>query len=87
VGLDTVVRGSPNDPRIAWLENHLGAPPGMATWPRSEATWPAGYRARFTPKLEILDGWGNVVLREGDAVTGSCSGYDSGSFYVVPPFN
>jgi hypothetical protein len=86
VGLDAVVRGSPNDPRIAWLENHLAMPQGVPTTPRLEATWPAGYRARFTPKLEILDNWGNVVLREGDAVTGTCSAGDSPSYYLAPPF-
>jgi hypothetical protein len=82
VGLDAVVRGSQTDPHIAWLENHLG---GIS---RSEATWPLGYRARFTPKLEILDGWGNVVLRDGEAVTESCGGVDSnGGQMMIPPFN
>jgi hypothetical protein len=82
VGLDAVVRGSPSDPRIAWLENHLGGTSRM------EATWPAGYRARFTPRLEILDGWGNVMLRDGDTVSGSCaSGESNGGQLLVPPFN
>jgi hypothetical protein len=80
VGLDAVVRGNPSDPRVAWLENRGGG--------NEEATWPAGYRARFTPKLEILDGWGNVVLREGDHVSGSCGGVtDSGAINMIPPFN
>jgi hypothetical protein len=82
VGLDAVVHGSPSDPRVAWLENHIGGASRM------DATWPAGYRARFTPNLEILDGWGNVVLREGDTVSGSCGGTtDSGGIYMIPPFN
>jgi hypothetical protein len=84
VGLDTVVRGSPNDPRVAWLENHLNVP-GLPSTPRLEATWPEGYRARFTPNLEVLDGWGNIVLRDGDPVSGSCGEIDGGQF-LVPPF-
>jgi hypothetical protein len=81
VGLDAVLRGSPNDPRVAWLENKLG---GQS---RTEVTWPAGYRARFSPNIEILDENGNVVLREGDAVTGACGNNpDTGMIYLEPPF-
>jgi hypothetical protein len=88
VGLDTVVRGSPNDPRVVWLENRLETPPGLPSVPRLEAIWPAGYRARFTPKLEVLDGWGNVMLRDGDAVHGACSVRegDPTEYFLVPPF-
>jgi hypothetical protein len=78
VGLDAVLRGSPTDPRIAWLEQSFDKA-------RAEVTWPAGYRARFDPKLEILDENGNVVLRDGDAVTGAC-GNGNKSFYLEPPF-
>jgi hypothetical protein len=53
--------GSPLDPRIAWLE------PGGA-----RLVWPAGFSARFTPRLEIVDRDGSVVMREGEQVSGAC---------------
>jgi hypothetical protein len=82
VGLDSVLRGSPSDPQVAWLESSMGG-----TLSRRDVTWPAGYHARFNPKIEILDENGNVVLREGDAVEGAC-GYDpdTGWTYLEPPF-
>jgi hypothetical protein len=67
-GLDAVLRGSPTDPHVAWLVNSFSSPP------RVEIVWPAGYRARFDPNLEILDENGNMVMREGDTVTGDCGG-------------
>ena len=81
VGLEAVLRGSPSDPRVAWLENNIG---GQS---RIEVSWPAGYRARFNPNLEILDENGKVVLRDGDAVGGAC-GFDpdTGTAYLEPPF-
>lgn len=87
VGLDTVVRGSPTDPRVVWLENRTHAP-GQEYVPRLEAVWPAGYRARFTPALEVLDGGGDVVLRDGDPVTGACGprGGSLSELVMVPPF-
>ena len=52
-----------------------------------EVTWPAGYRARFNPNLEVLDESGNVVIREGDAVSGACGNNpDTGMLYLEPPF-
>ncbi len=87
VGLDAVVRGDPNDPRIVWLENRL--PDSVASGAsRLEASWPAGYRARFTPGLEVIDGFGIVVRRDGDAVTGACGSDQTGDVYsLAPPFN
>jgi hypothetical protein len=82
IGLDAVVRGDPSDPRVAWLEDHLVAP-GTTTFRQIDVRWPIGYRARFMPKIEILDAWGNVVLRDGDRVTGACSGTEP---YLSPPF-
>ena len=79
VGLDAVLRGSPTDARVAWLDSTLGGPA------RLDVTWPAGYHARFTPKIEILDENGAVVLRDGDAVTGAC-GPEAGLLYLEPPF-
>jgi hypothetical protein len=90
VGLEATLHGDPSDPRIAWLENRIGVPDGT-TGRRMDVVWPAGFRARFTPKLEVLNGLGQVVLREGDMVGGACSapvdGYGSGFYYLTPPFN
>ena len=82
VGLDAVLRGSPSDPQVAWLESSMGG-----TLSRRDVTWPAGYHARFTPNIEILDENGSVVLRDGDHVEGAC-GYnpDTGWTYLEPPF-
>ncbi|HEX7613574.1 MAG TPA: hypothetical protein VF371_12445 [Candidatus Limnocylindrales bacterium] len=81
VGLEAVLHGSPTDPQVAWLEPNAGSPTRM------DVSWPAGYRARFNPNLEVLDETGNVVIREGDAVAGAC-GYnpDTGMLYLEPPF-
>ena len=90
VGTDAVLRGSPDDPRIVWLD--FPRIPGDVTpdpaAKQPTVSWPAGYRARFTPKLEIVDGSGNVVIREGDGIQGAC-GYDpdTGAMYLEPPFN
>ncbi len=75
VGLDGVIRGSPTDPLIAWIEGG-----GQ----RLEAIWPAGYQAAFTPRLEVLDAGGRVVLRDGDRVAGGCDIGDG--IYLAPPF-
>ena len=81
VGLDSALRGSATDSSVAWLENNLGSTPRMAV------TWPAGYRARFAPALEILDEHGKVVLREGDRIEGACFfDADTGAVYLEPPF-
>jgi len=80
VGLDAVLHGSPTDPRVAWLDNELGSPG------RIDVIWPAGYLARFDPSLQILDENGNVVIFEGDRVSGACDVLPSG-VYLVPPFS
>lgn len=67
VGLSAVLHGSPNDPHIAWLESNV-----RGDVRRTEVLWPAGYRARFSPNLEILNESGIVVLSEGDAISGAC---------------
>jgi hypothetical protein len=63
VGLDTVLHGDPHDPDVAWLEDRTSSSPT-----RIKAVWPTGYRARFTPKLEIRNPTDKIVLIEGSAV-------------------
>jgi hypothetical protein len=88
VGIDATLTGSRDDPRIAWLDFHfnLWFTPDPSYTPPS-IIWPAGYRARFLPEIEIVDGSGTVVLRAGDHVGGAC-GYDPGTntMYLEPPF-
>jgi hypothetical protein len=79
VGLDAVLHGDPADPKVAWLTSKIGGP-------RLEIVWPFGFTARFTPDLEILDADGNVVIREGGAVTGTCDNLPDGAVYIIPPF-
>ena len=81
VGADLLLRGSPTDPRVAWLEGSL-AP---AVPQRVDVIWLGGYRARFSPGLEILDENGNVVARDGTHIAGYCVTGSDG--LVVPPFN
>ena len=65
IGLDATLTGDPNDPRRAWLVQ-------ADTERRVDIVWPAGYRARFTPSIEVLDAGGNVVMAAGDQVTTAC---------------
>jgi hypothetical protein len=81
VGLDAVLRADPTDPRLVWLENRLPGYVGA----RIEAVWPPGYRVRFVPTAEVLDGSGLVMLREGDSVLGACGVGPEGA-YLQPPF-
>jgi hypothetical protein len=65
VAIGAVLHGAAADPRAAWLiDDFLGT--------RIDVVWPPGYRARFTPNLEVLDASGGVVLKAGDPVTGAC---------------
>ena len=64
IGLEgAILRGSPTDPHIAWIEDPQG---------RREVVFPGGFTARFAPALEVLDESGTVVLREGDGVSVAC---------------
>lgn len=65
IGLDATLSGDPNDPRLAWLVQ-------AGTQRRVDVVWPAGYRARFVPAIEVLDAGGNVVMTAGDQVTTAC---------------
>jgi hypothetical protein len=80
VGLDAVVNGDPTDPRVAWLVNrHPGAG-------RIEVAWPPGFRARFVPELEIVDGSGQVRMRQGDHVDGTCGTVEDGAVILALSF-
>jgi hypothetical protein len=63
---EVTIHGSTGDPTLTWI---VFEPDGR----RENLLWPAGYRARFAPALEVLDPSGRVVAREGDRVTGGCS--------------
>ena len=78
VGIDATLHGSASDPHLAWLENNLGT--------RIEVVWQPGYRARFTPKLEVLDESDEVVLREGDHIPSGCVTDDPGTLRLIGPF-
>ena len=78
VGINAIIRGDATDPRVAWLVNTTGT--------RLDVVWPAGYKARFSPKLEVLDDTGTVVLRDGDPVTGACGMPQPGVLVLAPPF-
>jgi hypothetical protein len=59
---DSILHGSPTAADHVWLEavdTHV-SPPVVAV------RWPAEFRARFVPALELLDSTGAVVAREGD---------------------
>jgi hypothetical protein len=71
---DIRLRGAANDPRLAWMVYPDGS--------RTELSWPVGYSARFVPRLEVLDGAGRVVGRDGSLVTGGCSTQEPGVMYV-----
>jgi hypothetical protein len=79
IGLSAVLHGDPHEPHVAWLVNSLGT--------RIDVTWPAGYRARFVPTLEVLDAAGAVVLREGDPVTEGCVTSDPHVLHLQPTLN
>ena len=57
------LHGSPDNPRVVWV---------MRGGSRIDVAWPNGWRARFTPALELLDNNDNVVAVEGTAVSGGC---------------
>lgn len=77
VGLNGLLAGSPTDPRIAWYVSRSGTEQNLV--------WPPGYRARFAPKLEILDPQGKVVMHEGDPIAGGCVvGPSPGGLLISP---
>jgi hypothetical protein len=64
IGLDATLVGDPNDDRMAWLQQADGT--------RRDLVWPEGYKARFSPSLEVLDSHGDTLFRQGDRVAGAC---------------
>jgi hypothetical protein len=78
IGIDATLHGSASDPHLTWLVNNLGT--------RIEVVWQPDYRARFTPKLEVLDENDEVVLREGDHISGGCVTSDPRTLLLEWPF-
>ena len=79
VGLESHITGDPSDPRIAWLVQDVGGK-------RLDVIWPPGYKARFTPRLEVLDEKGAVAFHDGDPVTGGCTtGPDAQGPLLIAP--
>ncbi len=70
LGINANLRGDPLDPELTWLEPRPGFTSDEPA--RHHVVWPAGFTARFSPGLEIVDEAGQVVMREGDPVTGIC---------------
>ena len=65
VGLDGILRSSTSDPRLFWMEDRT-------TRQRVDLIWPNGYYARDDFGLEVVDGSGTFVGKEGDLVIGAC---------------
>ncbi|MGH2513052.1 MAG: hypothetical protein ACRDGQ_10225 [Candidatus Limnocylindrales bacterium] len=76
IALDARLHGNSTDPHVAWLISDLGT--------RVEVVWPAGYRARFNPLLEVVAPSGVVVLREGDLISGACTTGDPNTLLLEP---
>jgi hypothetical protein len=74
---DVTVHGSPDDPALTWI---VFAVDGH----RENLLWPPGYRARFTPTLEVLDPFGRVYAREGDPAHDHCPMLPGGVYLDVP---
>lgn len=79
IGLDAILHGDPSDPRVAWIADRLSGQ-------RKDVTWPAGYRARFAPDLQVFDPGGQVVLRENSPISGACVTAHPGVLHLAPPF-
>ena len=71
-----VLHGDPTREGLTWLD---------INGEERAILWPAGYRARFSPALEVVDNTGRVVLREGSSISGVCAGPE-GKVILRPPF-
>lgn len=78
IAIEARLHGDPADPHLAWLVDNSGL--------RREVVWPPGYRARFSPSLEVLAPTGVAVLREDDPVSAACVTGDPGILLLEPPF-
>lgn len=72
---DYRLHGSPRDARVVWMIEPNGN--------RTELAWPVGYRARFSPNLELVSDGGTVVGREGSLVTDGCETAQHGVMSVT----
>jgi hypothetical protein len=80
---DSVLHGAPEAEEAVWLESVAQPPKAF------RVRWPAGFRARFSPGLELLDASGATVAREGDLLT-MVGGYPeagAGSRFDIWEFN
>lgn len=75
IGLDAILHGDPDDPRLAWLV--------LASGRRQEIVWRPGFSARFMPGLQILDSSNVPVLQDGDRVLGACVLADSRDVLLI----
>jgi hypothetical protein len=66
--------GSASDARLAWV---------VRDGQRYELGWPAGYTARFSPELEVLDDHSRLVASQGDQFTKLCPTADAGTFWLM----
>ncbi len=66
-----VIHGDPASPTHVW-----GEVTATGRTVRFEIEWPAGFRARYAPMLEVLDPSGRVVAREGQTVSDAQGGGD-----------
>jgi hypothetical protein len=77
VGIDATLHGSATDPAVTWITTANGV--------RWDAVWPAGFRARFTPGLEVFNQDDRLVLHEGSHISGICSGGGkTNNVYLTP---
>lgn len=61
-----------DDPALVWLD---------ADGERLDLTWPYGFRVRFVPDAEVLAPGGEVVAREGQAISFG-GGWVAGTFEI-----
>lgn len=78
---DSILHGSPVASEPVWLDG-LDQPSV-----RTAVRWPAGFRARFSPTLELLDPTGAVVAREGDRLLNIAGSMGRDGRFIIWAFN